>query len=97
MPARELLEEMCRRLASDRYFDRDQQILRRKPCLIDSGEELFRDNPPLSPGTAHHDSRTQRQHAGRQFGCWIGLRKAATDGAAVADRGMGYMRHRCGE
>ena len=46
------------------------------------------------PRPADHDGRAQRQHAGRQFGSRIGMREAAADGAAVADRGMGDMRHR---
>ena len=78
-------------VARRRQLDGDQQILRRKLCLIDPGEECVRGNPPLAAGAAGHDGRAERQHAGRQFGRWVGLRKAAADGAAVADRGMGDM------
>ena len=32
-------------------------------------------------------------HDARQLGCRIGVSKAATDGATIADRGMSDMRH----
>ncbi len=94
MPPGKFLEEMRRARAGDRHLDRDQQILRRQLRLVDAGEERLCGNPPLAAGAADHDGRAQRQHAGRQFGRRIGLRKAAADRAAVADRGVRDVRHR---
>ena len=44
--------------------------------------------------TAHHQARLQRQHDRRQLGGRIGVRKAAADGAAIANRRMRDVRHR---
>ena len=94
MPTGELMKEMRRTSWTHRQLDGDQQFLRRKRCFVDPGEELARRNPPLAARPASNDGSAKREHAGRQFGGWVGMRKAAPDGAAVADRRMRDMGDR---
>ena len=94
MPPREFMEEMRGILSRHRQFDGDQQFLRRQRGLVNSGEEILRRDPPLAGLAADDDGRVQRHHAGRQFRGGVGVREAAADGAAVADRRMRDMGDR---
>ena len=91
MPAGELMKEMRRIFRSDRQFYRDQELMRRQRCFIDSGEELGRLNSPFAARPASDQRGCKRQHAGGQFGSRIGVRQASSDAAAIADRRMGDM------
>ncbi len=91
IPTGELMKKMRRMSWRRRQLDGDQQLVRRKDCFIDPGEECVRGNPPLTVRTASNDGRAKRDHASRQFGRWIGVSRATPDCATVADRGMRDM------
>ena len=97
VPPGEFVEEMRGILPGHRQFDADQQFLRRQVRLINPLEEFLGSNPPFAGLATHDNGRIQRDHAGRQFGSGIGMREAAADGAAVADRGVRDMGDRFGQ
>ena len=77
----------------DRDAGLHQKLVLGELGLVEPVEEGPRgDRPPPAPAR-QHERGVERHRAGRQFGGGVGERDAAAEGAAVADRGMGDMRH----
>src|SRR5438874_11337559 len=94
MSTGEFMKEMRRIFWSHRQFNGDQQLLRLERGFVDPDEKLACRNPPLAAWPASNDGSAKREHAGRQFGSRVCVRKAPPNGAAVADCRMGNMGDR---
>ena len=77
-----------------RQLDGDQQFVRRQRGLIDTPEEILGRNSPLACLAACDNDRAEREHAGWQFRCRIGVSQAAANRSPIADRGMCDMCNR---
>src|SRR4051812_33161925 len=94
MSTGKLMKEIRRIFRTHRQLNGYQQLLRLKRSFVDPSEKLARCNPPFATRSASNDGSPKREHAGRQFGSRVCVRKASPDGASVADRRMSDMGDR---
>ena len=82
-------------LHGDQGFD--QQLVGPARRLVEALEVVVRRHLAPAGSALQHQGGAERQHAGRHLGRRVGERDAAAEGAAIAHRDVGDMRHGLGD
>lgn len=93
-PARQFIERKALIGLEQRNVDRGDELAGLQRRLEEVDEEVVSLDTPMTCGTSDLDLGIERQRHRRKFGCGIGERDTAAEGAAIADRGMGNERRR---